>query len=138
LFVNASATYTGEFSGAALSYTRSNNSGYGVTVGALSDSVVFTARRSFARVWSGAVTGSYTRTSSLSAPSVTPFSFQTTIGGLQVSRALARSLSAYASYTVEDQTHQNVGGAVDVFDGTAQVVAFGITYSPTSIHLGRQ
>ncbi|MGD0798983.1 MAG: hypothetical protein ABR910_14800 [Acidobacteriaceae bacterium] len=137
-FADVAATYAGEFCNATVAYTRSNNSGYGVTVGALSDSVVGIARRTFARVWSGAVTGSYTRTASLPSASGLPFSFDTKIGGLQFARALARSFSVYASYTIEDQTHQNAAGAVDLFDGLAQVVAFGLTYSPTALHFGRQ
>jgi len=137
LFVDAVASYAGKQSGGALSFTRSNNSGYGVTVGALSSSVVFTANRSFGRVWRAAATASYTQTSSLPSATALPFSFNTTIFGVQLSRALGRSFSAYASYTLEDQMHQNRSGAVDVFDGKAQVVAFGLTYSPTSKHLGR-
>jgi hypothetical protein len=137
VFADAIATYTGEFSGAALSFVRSSNSGYGVTEGSLSNSVVGTAQRSFGRVWSAAVTASYTQTVNLPAPAALPFSADTTITGVQVSRAIAKSLSGYASYTLEDQTHQSSAGAVDLFDGLAQVVAFGLTYSPTLIHLGR-
>jgi hypothetical protein len=137
LFVDAVASYKGKLSGAALSYTRSNNSGYGVTEGALSSSVVFTVTRSFERVWSAAATASYTQTASLPSATALPFSFDTTIFGGQLSRAIGRSFSVYGSYTLEDQMHDNATGAVDVFDGKAQVAAFGLTYSPTLIHLGR-
>jgi hypothetical protein len=135
-FVDVSATYTGEFSSAAVFYTRGSNSGYGVTVGSLSDSVVATARKTFNRVWFGAATMAYTQTASLPGANITPYSFHTKVGGVQVTRAIYRSLSAYASYTVEDQSHQNAQSIGNVFDGFAQVVAFGITYSPTTIHLG--
>jgi hypothetical protein len=138
LFADVAANFTGRFSNISIAYVRSNNSGYGVTVGALSDSVVGIARRSFARVWSAAITGSYTRTASLPSASGVPFTFDTTVGGVQVSRALARSLSAYASFTLENQTNRNAGSAVDLFNGLSKVVAFGMTYSPTAYRFGRQ
>jgi hypothetical protein len=64
-------------------------------------------------------------------------SFDTTVASAQVSRAIRRSLSAYASYSFE---HQPTGSAtaVDVFSGIEQVVGFGVTFSPSSIHLGSQ
>jgi hypothetical protein len=58
------------------------------------------------------------------------------LGG-QVSRAIARSLSCYASYTLEDQSVSAIS-TVDVFSGKSQVVGFGITYSPSALHLGRK
>jgi hypothetical protein len=137
-FADVTAAYAGEFSHLGLSYVRSNNSGYGVTLGAISNSGVFTARRTFTQVWNVAATASYTETESLPSTTMAPFSFDTAIFGVQAARALGRSFSVYASYTLEDQRHQHSAGAVNVFDGLAQVVAFGVTYSPTSLHLGRQ
>ena len=140
LFTSLSASYAGEFTHASLSYTRSTNSGSGVAAGALSDGVAFSAGRTFARVWSCSFSSGYTQTANLSSaaltPGATPFSFHTTVVGVQVSRALRRSLSAYASYTLQDQSSQ--GSAVDAFSGHSQVAGFGLTYSPSSIHLGHQ
>ena len=107
-----------------------------MTVGSLSDSVVGTFSKTFKRVWSGAVTAAYTQTASLPAANVIPYSFHTKVGGAQIARAIVRSLSAYASYTVEDQAHQNAQTIANAFDGFAQIVAFGITYSPTAIQFG--
>ena len=135
-FADVSGEYTGEFSHASAAYVRSTNSGFGVTGGARSDSVMFVVNRVVARVWNGAITTSYTRSESLPSPLVVPFSFNTTLAGVQVSRAIVRSLSAYASFTVAKQS-SNGGAAVNAFSGLSQVLGFGLTYSPTSIHVGR-
>jgi hypothetical protein len=138
LYVNVSGQYTGHFSHASLAYTRGTNGGYGVVGGALSDSISFNAGRMIARVWSAAVSGAYSRNTSLPAQVVAPYTFNTTVGSVQISRAIVRSLSAYASYTAENQSNTNSAAAVDVFSGFTQVLGFGLTYSPSSIHLGRQ
>jgi hypothetical protein len=138
LYANASAAYTGRFSHASLAYTRSTNSGYGVVGGALSDSVSFGASRTFSRVWTTSVSAAYARNTSLPSQTSASYAFNTTVGSVQVSRAIMRSLSAYASYTAENQSNTGSTAAVDVFSGFTQVVGFGITYSPASIHLGRQ
>jgi hypothetical protein len=65
-----------------------------------------------------------------------PFSFHTTVAGVQVSRALARSLSAYASYTLQNQSNQGTAAAVDLFSGLSDVAGFGITFSPSAVRLG--
>jgi hypothetical protein len=136
LFADGSASYAGKATAASLTFVRSSNSGYGVIGGAISSSASFAASRRFALVWNCTFVTSYTQTSSLPGGASVPYSVDTTVGGLQVSRAIARSLSAYASYNLEDQ--HSAGSAVDVFTGLSQVVGFGITYSPASLHLGRQ
>lgn len=136
LFANLSATYSGEFSRASLAYTRSSNSGFGVVGGAISDSVSFTASRTFDRVWLCALSTAYTQTANLPAAGSLPFTFHTTVTGVQVSRAIARSFSAYASYTLEDQSNRGTGAAVDLYSGISNVAGFGLTYSPSSIRLG--
>jgi hypothetical protein len=68
---------------------------------------------------------------------VPSYSSNTYVEGIQVSRAIARSLSAFASYTLEDQSF-SAASAIDLFSGLSQVVGLGITYSPSALHLGRQ
>jgi hypothetical protein len=136
LYANVSANYTGEFSHATLSYSRSANSGYGVVGGAISDSVSFSVGRTFDRVWLCSASTAYTQTSNLTAAGGLPFTFHTTVAGVQVSRALVRSLSAYASYTLENQSNQGSAAAVDLFSGLTNVAGFGLTYSPVPVHLG--
>jgi len=137
LYASTSVSYTGEFSNASLAYTRSTNAGFGVTGGTLSDSVGFGASRTFDRVWNCALSSSYSQTSGLPTAGGA-YSFHTTVAGFQVSRALARSLSTYASYTLENQSNQSAAATIDVYSGLTQVVGFGLSYSPTPIHLGRQ
>jgi hypothetical protein len=136
-YVNASLMYSGQFTHAGFIYTRSTNSGYGVIGGALSQSESATVSRTLARVWNCSGNASYTQSSSLGTANAVSASFDTTVLEVQVSRALMRSLSAYASYTFEHQPGGSAA-AVDVFSGTEQVVGFGLTFSPTSIHLGSQ
>jgi hypothetical protein len=136
LFADAGATYAGRTVTTGLTFVRSTNNGFGTTAGALSDSVVFTANRTFDVVWNVSGTASYTRSSSLPAPTLPTFSTQTYVEAVQVSRAIVRNLSGFASYTFEDQSSAGTAG-IDVFSGRSQVLGFGITYSPGSIHLGR-
>jgi len=138
LFADVSATYSGQFSHVSVTYVRSANAGFGVVGGAISSGVTFTAGRTFARVWNCAVTSAYTQTANLPSPAATPYSFQTTVASGQISRALARSLSGFASYTLENQSSAGANNAVDVFSGLSQVASFGLTFSPSSIHFGRQ
>jgi hypothetical protein len=136
LYANVSAGYTGEFSRAMLAYSRSSNSGYGVVGGAISDSVSFSTSRTFDRVWFCALSSAYTRTTELPAAGSLPFTFHTTVTSVQMSRAIARSFSAYASYTLEDQSNQGAAVAVDLYSGLSNVAGFGLTYSPAALHLG--
>jgi len=136
LYANAALAYTNQFANFSLGYSRSTNSGFGVIEGARSDSAHFSASRTFARIWNGAVTSSYTHTTSLTPAAGAFFTPQTLVEAVQISRAVGRSLSAYASYTLENQSTPASTAAVDVFSGHFQVVGFGLTYSPTSIHFG--
>jgi hypothetical protein len=137
LFADVAATYAGKSSSASLIFTRGTNNGYGATGGAVSNSAVFVASRPFAVVWQCSATSSYTRSSNLPVAGIPLFTIDTVVEGVQVSRAIARSLSGYASYTLEHQSSP-VGPTVDVFTGLSQVVGFGLTYSPSALHLGRQ
>ena len=136
LFANLSASYTGEFSHASVAYSRSTNSGFGVVGGAISDSATFSAGRVVDRVWQVALTAAYTQTSDLPSAVTLPFTFHTTVAGVQVSRALARTLSAYASYTLQKQSNQGTAAAVDLFSGLSNVAGFGLTFSPSAVRLG--
>jgi hypothetical protein len=135
LYADAALAYSGKFSRASLAYVRSTNAGSGVIAGSLSDAVSFTTSRTFVRVWNCAFTSSYTHSSSL--PGLASFTFDTTLAGFQVSRAIGRSFSAFASYTLENQSSQgSAASVIDVFNGFSQVLGFGLTYAPMSIHFG--
>jgi hypothetical protein len=136
-YADASLNYASEFSGLSLAYVRSTNGGSGVVGGSLADSISFSATRRVGRVWGLAGNLAWTHTTSLPTPGATPYDFQTLIAGFQASRALARNLSGYASYTFEDQSHASSVGTVDFFDGKNNVIAFGVTYSPVSRRFAR-
>jgi hypothetical protein len=137
LFADVSASYRGKSTTTSLTFTRSTNSGYGSTAGGLSTSAVLGVSRSFLTVWNVSATSTYTLTSSLPIGGVTPYTINTYVEGVQVSRALARSLSGFVSYTAEDQ-HSSATSAIDLFSGTEQVLGIGVTYSPIALRLGRQ
>jgi hypothetical protein len=99
IFVDGSASYAGKSATSMLTFVRSTNSGYGTLGGTLSNGVVFSANRAFGIVWNAAATASFTQSSSLPAPGIPSFSSDTYVEGVQISRALLRSLSGFASYT---------------------------------------
>jgi hypothetical protein len=136
VYADVSTGYTGHFVHAAASFVRDTNSGFGVSGGALSDGVSASAGRIFAVVWDVSGTAAYTRTSTLPGAGIAPFSLNTAVAGVQVSRAIMRNLSGYASFTVEKQANGGFS-ALDIFSGLAKVAGFGLTYSPTSKRIGR-
>ncbi|MDR3746522.1 MAG: hypothetical protein P4K80_10375 [Acidobacteriaceae bacterium] len=137
-FVDSSVNYAGQYARTSLAYVRSTNGGYGVVGGSTSDSVSFSTSRTFDRAWLFAGTVAYSHTSNLPMAGSLPFTFHTTVVGGQVSRAVVHNLSAYVSYTIGNQSNQGTAPAVDFFSGLTQSAGFGLTYSPGSIHLGRQ
>jgi hypothetical protein len=137
LFADVSAAYTGKSTAASAIFTRTTNAGYGSIGGALSTSVVATVSRRFEVVWNCSASSGYTKSSSLPVAGAASYSVNTYVEGVQVSRAIVRNLSGYASYTLEDQSY-SAAAAIDVFSGLSQVVGFGITYAPAALHLGRQ
>lgn len=132
-YADVGLSYAAKFTTMSLTFVRTTNVGSGVIGGAIADSVLFSAQRTFDRVWNCAFTSSYTHSSSLTGA----LSFDSTLAGAQVSRAFAHSLSGYASYTLENQSSQGpTSTAVDVFNGFSQVLGFGLTYAPMSMHFG--
>jgi hypothetical protein len=138
LYAQAVANYAGRFSHATLGFIRSANGGYGVIAGTVSNSVHVSVGRTFARVWNCAASAAYSRASNLTGATGGSFSSDTTVGGGQVSRALGRSFSAYASYTLENQSNSGSSSTVDLYTGRTQVAGFGLTFSPSPFHPGRQ
>jgi hypothetical protein len=136
VFADVSTAYAAKSTAISLAFTRSSNGGYGAVAGAVSDSVVFGANRKFAVVWNLAVSSAFAHTSNLSTGAAS-YALNTDVEGIQVSRALMRNLSGYSSYTYEYQSNSGVSG-INLFSGTTQVLGFGLTYSPSSLHLGRQ
>lgn len=136
-YADASVDYGTEFGHMGLSYVRSTSAGWGVVGGAVSDAVTFQASRIYSRVWQASANVAWTHSTSLPAPNVVQFDFQTEVAGFQVSRAIGRSLSGYASYILENQSHPSTNGTIDLFGGLNNVLGFGVTYSPAAKHFGR-
>lgn len=119
-----------------LTYYHGITNGSGVLAGAVSDGLSFSASRQFARVWSTSASASYSHQTSLPGLNPSTFASNAIAAGGQVNRRITRTLSGFASYNV---VKQSASGPVPVnaFSGTYQVVGAGVTYSPSSIRLGR-
>jgi hypothetical protein len=134
---NAGISYTRRSTTADISFSRGTNSGSGVLIGALTDTVVGSVRRQFDRNWKGALTASYSESSQLEQIAGYDENFKGTYGGGQVSRRLGRSFSGYFSYTAVTQRGNYTGSTQTALSGLRQVFAVGVTYSPGAQHLGR-
>jgi hypothetical protein len=140
---SASLTYSRRFTNAVLSYTRGVNSGSGVLPGSLSDSISIGVGRSFGRNWAASASGAYTRTSGITELPIltvaTPVheQFDTLFGGLQLNRRISSNLSAYVSYSAQDQSTNYSLGSLNALSGTSQTFGVGITFSPRSTRLGQ-
>ncbi len=149
---SASASDSFKFGTAGLFYSHGVNGGAGYMLGAESDSVGANFSRGFGKKLVVGATGSYMRTSALIAEelvynaqgvlylvplNVTPTT-NARYGGVQATRTLGRYFSAFANYTVVDQTmntqvavpNSPLGYTTNVLNGLTQVIGFGISYSP--------
>lgn len=140
LSAGASASYAGRIAFYTLGYSRGVNNGSGVIPGSFSDSVVGAAHRQFGRVWSVSGSLGYSRSENLPTLKVFPFSSEGVTVGVQGVRAIGRRLSAYASYTLENQSVSQPAGlptGFNAFNGTYQIFGVGVSYSPGSLFLGK-
>jgi hypothetical protein len=145
LAVSAGLSYGHRNTHASVGYTRGVNNGSGVLPGALSDSVSGSIGQSFGRNWVGSMSAAYTHTSGLtqvtSGDSLIPTHevFNTVFGGVQVTRRISTHFSAYASYTAQSQSNNEVNLLTppNVLTGTSQTFGVGITFTPRSTNLGQ-
>ena len=133
---SATLTYARRTTSASVSFSRATNAGSGVLYGALTNNIGATVRQQFSRDWQGALTVSYSQSTSLAKIPGAGESYDATYGGGQISRRLGRSFSAYFSYTAVHQNQTNVVIVQPVFSGLSQTFSVGITYSPGPHHLG--
>ncbi len=134
---SVSLSYAGQRNRASISYSRAPNIGSGVVVGALSDNLNFTLNRAINRVWTGGLTANYGRASGLSAIPGQNIVTNSFYGGVQATRRIGQNFSAFGSYSAATQSLSNQAAALNAFNGTAQIVTVGLTYSPRSIRFGR-
>ncbi len=133
---SASLNYSRRATSASVYFSRATNAGSGVVFGALTNSIGGTVRQQFSRNWQGALTASYSQSSSLSDVAGFAEDYHATYGGGQLSRRLGRSFSAYFSYTAAHQNQVDTVITQPAFSGTSQTFSVGITYSPGPQHLG--
>jgi hypothetical protein len=131
-------TYAGKSSSSSLNYTRSNNTGSGVSLGARTDSVSVSGSRRVGYSLQLAGSLSFARSANLSPLVASSLTTQSLIMSVQGSRALSRSLFAFVSYTDERQSFQGTASALSPFSGNYQILSVGITYSPAQIRIGRK
>jgi hypothetical protein len=130
---NVFLSYTKKLTSASLGYSRGVNSGSGVQLGAIGDTVSAGVQHSYGKQWTGAVTANYSHTTGLVYNSTT----STVYGGLQVSRRLTSSLSAFASYTGIHQSIDTTVTSQTAFSGFTQAFAIGISFAPRMTRLGQ-
>jgi hypothetical protein len=140
-FVNAGLGYSRQLTNYSMRYTHGANGGSGVQPGAISDNFSASVGRVFSRQWAGSATFSYSHTSGLLAlfPNAGPAingATDTEYGTLQVTRGFTRTISAYASYTAQNQSVNQVLSVPNAFNGMSHTFGIGITWAPQSKRLG--
>ena len=139
--VRAHLSYAGkQESGDAysLAYIRSTNSGSGITFGAESDTLSGSVSRRFTRSLNGSSEVHYTQSIGLQLGTNATLDTKSFVASGQANRALSRTLSIFASYTFQRQIYNGGYQGLQPLNGVSQILGFGLTYSPTQIHLGRQ
>ncbi|MDW5267481.1 MULTISPECIES: hypothetical protein [Acidobacteriaceae] len=145
---NLNLSYIREITQMSVSYSRGVNGGSGVQPGALSDDISASIGRSYGPDWRASLSGNYTHTSGLlqegalvgSSTSLFPYAGGTTnltFAGVQVSRKLTDSFSAFATYNIQHQSIDDSLSTQNAFSGLTQTFGVGITFSPRSTSLGQ-
>ena len=135
---NTGISYGSRDSGVSAGYSRSTGSGSGVVAGAITDSLQGSYQRRFGPSLDASASLAYIRTQSLSQTPGLAFKSNAIVGGLQANRAIVRNVSAYASYTLERQNYNGSTAGNFTFNGLTQILGFGVTYSPESLHVGHR
>jgi hypothetical protein len=135
--IGAALNYQGERTHASLGYYRGTNAGSGVLLGAATDNVGFVVQRQLDRNWSGSLSGNYAHTSGILVSTLPQPSTESFYGGVQVSRKLGRNFSSYLSYTAQTQSVTGIASTLNAYNGVTHVIGIGITFAPSSIHVGR-
>jgi len=120
------------------SYKRLTDGGSGLTYGSTNDTVTGGVSTRITRSLSVDALGTYAHTSGLQLITAQQLNTQVIIGSVQANRAFTRTLSMYVSYTALNQSLQGTyGSGITPLIGLQQVLGFGVTYSPSPVHLGR-
>ena len=128
---SASLNYQLGRGGLGISYSHGVNNGQGVATTGTSDSTNANYSRSLNRYTNFSTNVSYNKFSTLPIALGPAYTTSSVAFGTQFSRSLSRTISAYASYTLQHQANADSTIAVNAFRGTTQTVGFGLTYSPS-------
>jgi hypothetical protein len=136
LAMNASASYGVRSTSATINYFRGTTGGAGeaAQVATHNDDVSGGVTQLLGRNLTVSASGSYMRTQGLSLQLGRTVVTNAELGGVSATRRLGRYFSAFANYTVIQQS-SNYGLSANVVNGLSQVVGFGVAYSPRDITL---
>jgi hypothetical protein len=133
---SATLSYATRTTGFYADYERGVNAGSGVLYGALSDAVRAGMNRPINRDWVLGISAGFSRSVELVGSQQFSPTFKNVFGGVQISRRISESLSAYGSYTGMDQSIQNGPGISNAFNGINQTFSVGITFAPPPLIRG--
>lgn len=137
--IGAGANYLRRRHSYTAGYTHGTSTGSGVLYGALTNTFNLSAQRRFSENWTGGLFGSYASARTLADPSSALYTSASSVAaGVQASRRLGEHWSAFGSYAAQYQTVGQVLVTDNAFNGTANVISFGVTYAPRPIRLGRR
>jgi hypothetical protein len=143
--ISASLSYSRALTNASVFYTHGVNGGSGVLPGATADSISASLSHPYGHNWVASANFSYSHTVGLAQLTTggstvpTHEAYDTVYGGGQVTRRINAHFSAFASYTVQDQT-SNYSSPIfsqNALNGTSQTLGIGITFTPRSTRLGQ-
>ena len=139
LSIGAGANYLRRRDSYTASYSHGTSTGSGVLYGALTNNFNLSAQRRFSPDWTGGLFASYATARTLAGQTSGLYTDASSVAaGVQASRRLGEHWSAYGSYAAQFQSVGQVLVTDNAFNGTANVISFGVTYSPRPIRLGRR
>lgn len=140
---SASLSYTHRLTGVSVGYSHGVNAGSGVLPGAISDSAFGSVTHTYGHKWVAALNAGYSHSSGLTqfivGNALVPVNavYDSTFGGVQVTRGFTSHFSGYASYTVQNQSSKNALFLQNALNGTSSTFGVGVTYTPRSTRLGQ-
>ena len=139
LSLAAGGTYLHRHDSYTASFSHGTSAGSGVLYGALTSNFSLAAQHQFSENWNGGLFASYGTARTLANESSGLYTNASSVAaGAQVNRRLGEHWSVYGSYAAEFQTVSQLLVTDNAFNGTANVISFGVTYSPRPIRLGRR
>ncbi|CAN5519532.1 hypothetical protein BH10ACI4_BH10ACI4_01520 [soil metagenome] len=130
---NAAVLYTHHHFNSSVVYTRGVNSGSGLQIGSIADSLSGQVGRGWGRDWSGSLSGSYARTTGLALSGTVTSIY----GGAQLTRRLGQKFSAYMSYTAIQQSAPSSLVGLNAYNGLTHSIGVGVTFAPRRTRLNQ-